>query len=143
MVRYKTIKKLPCKAVVVLFHPGVEHHIAHPLCFVDCEPFFIYLFTKLGWLHVHLSACESPPPLAQHNSCPSVILNSEVNVKVELHWLVKVNIFLVGTMICVPDQGGATAMEIRAARAAESPKPLFFGVTGCAQARPLVVKNHL
>lgn len=64
------------------------------------------------------------------------------NVKVELHWLVKVNMFLVGTMICVQDQGGVAAMETRAARAAESPEASFFGVTGCAQARPLAVKNH-
>lgn len=56
MVRYKTIRKLPCEAAVVLFHPGVEHHIAHPPRCVDCEPFFIYLFTKSGWLHVRLSA---------------------------------------------------------------------------------------
>lgn len=47
-------KKLPCEAVELLFHLSV---------LLIVSPFFIYLFTTSGWLHVHFLSTTVALPL--------------------------------------------------------------------------------
>lgn len=72
----KVIKSPVCAAPVVLFHLGQRSHDTASLS-VDSELFLSFCRSKLGQAHVHVSACETPPPLARQNCCTRTVINTE------------------------------------------------------------------